>query len=356
MRRAESTPKTTLMMALVAIVLVVSCGSPAQPPSEPQSDLVTGALPTSNPNPTPLRSTTPILPTPTATPSPTATPVPNQLVPTQMAQSTSTQTPSRPGTPIPTRTLTPTPTIPIEKTSTVGTPSPTSESILLSVNELIKQTRDEDWKNRWDAVNELGIREDPRGIPALAERALYDDNSHPRWRSLWALAAIERDGVAVKPILISGLDDPDPVVVRNAAVALSFFGFGEAKQELLNGLSDSDNYRRWEAVFSLRELSGPDVVAALLPLLDPTNEPADNVRSEVALTLGRIGGVEVAPRLLEVLKTDPVPGVRMRAALSLSRLADSTVVEELNLVLLTEESEQVRKIIQDTVDDFKQDE
>ena len=378
-RRVKSTPKTALIMTLVSIVLLVSCRSPAQAPSEPQGDFLTVESPTPTPNPTPSNSTKPVLHTPTAIPSLTATAIPPQLVPTPTAQLTGIQLPNHLGTPTTTQTQTPilapaltptltptlapavtpapTPTLlttPIEQSTTIGPPSPTPESTSLSIDELIEQTRDEEWKNRWDAVNELGKREDPRGIPALAERALYDDNSHPRWRSLWALAAVESDGSTVKSVLLSGLDESDPIVVRNAAVALSFFGFDEAKPELLNGLSDSDNYLRREAVFSLRELPGPDVVLELLLLLDPANEPADNIRSEAALTVGRIGGAEFAPQLLKVLKTDPVPGVRLRAAISLSRFADAAIVEELIQVLITEESEPVRKLVQDTVDDFKQ--
>ena len=49
-----------------------------------------------------------------------------------------------------------------------------------SVEDLIEATENPDWKVRWDAVNTLGNLKDRRGIPALVNRAIYDDNPHPR--------------------------------------------------------------------------------------------------------------------------------------------------------------------------------
>ena len=65
-----------------------------------------------------------------------------------------------------------------------------------SVDDLIAATRDGDWKERWYAVNTLGKRKDPRAIPALVDRALYDVNHHPRWRrlTLGGLPVRERGG------------------------------------------------------------------------------------------------------------------------------------------------------------------
>ncbi|MFB3120431.1 MAG: HEAT repeat domain-containing protein [Stenotrophomonas maltophilia] len=64
------------------------------------------------------------------------------------------------------------------------------ETAPLTLEELIRATKSPDWKTRWDAVNDLGNLKDPKAIPSLASRAHYDDNSHPRWRSLWSLASV----------------------------------------------------------------------------------------------------------------------------------------------------------------------
>ena len=206
------------------------------------------------------------------------------------------------------------------------------------------------WKVRWDAVNELGLRQDPDGIPALVERALHDDNSHPRWRSLWAISTIDRQATEAIPEFISALEDTDPVVVRNAAIALAFFHHEGAGPELLNALEDPDSFRCWEAVFSLSNVGGEEVIAALLPRLDESVEPDTRVRSEVALALGRIGGPELVPALLGTLKNDPEPGVRLRAVISLGRIGGPAALEGLRAALAIEEDATVRDALQNAID------
>ena len=92
------------------------------------------------------------------------------------------------------------------------------------------------------------------------------------------------------PLFLSGLEDLDPIVIRNAAVALAFFEHEAAIPELLRALDDPDSFRRWEAIFSLKEIGNNEVIAALVPFLDETREESTRVRSEVALALGRMGG------------------------------------------------------------------
>ena len=234
-----------------------------------------------------------------------------------------------------------------------GNATPSNQSSRSSgttnLNELLEATENPDWRVRWDAVNALGNLKDPVGIPALVERALYDDNPHPRWRSLWALAAIDRKGAETIHLLIPALESADPVVVRNAAVALAFFHRSEAIPEILEGLRDPDEYRRWEAVFSLHNFSDPEVAKALILLLDEVVEPAERVRREAALALGHIGGEEVTSALLNALQNDDDPGVRWRAALALSRFGDTSLVSQLEQALSAEQDPQVREYIQDAI-------
>ena len=304
--------------------------------------------PTSVPPPT-----SPVRPTPSPTAAPTPSPLGDTLATPAHTAAPDVVPSATAGRPSPSPTATPAPPRVAETVAVSAQTAAQDDVAELSIDALIAQTRAPAWKDRWDAVNELGYRKDMRTIPALAERALFDDNPHPRWRSLWALASVERSGATVKPLLLAGLDDPGPIVVRNAAVALSFLGFEEARPELLNGLSDPDNYRRWEAVFSIKKVPSPEVAAALIPLLDPSHEPADNVRSEAALSLGRIGSDLSVQPLLTTLETDPVPGVRRRAAMALSRLGQ---VDQFERLLQSESDEQVRKVLQDAVDKLKKSE
>lgn len=106
----------------------------------------------------------------------------------------------------------------------------------------------------------------------------------------------------------------EPIVARNAAVALAFFKSPAAIPELLRGLKDPDEFRRWEAVFSLKEIGSPEVITALVPHLDPANESSTDVRGEAALAMGRMGAKDQVPAILNVLKKDPSQAVRTRAA------------------------------------------
>ncbi len=235
---------------------------------------------------------------------------------------------------------------PVHPGETPGTPP---DPVAPSVEDLIRATEDPDWTVRWDAVNALGEIKDSRGIPALIDRALYDENPHPQWRSLWALAAVDPKGEQTFPLLRDALKDPDPEVVRKAAIALAFFAQAEARPELLKGLKDPDAARRWEAVFSLKEIGNPEVVKALVPLLDEDVEPVRSVRQEVTLALGRIGGEGVAPALLKALREDESSEVRWRAALALSSLGDPSSVVGLEQALATEENPVVRKTLKEAI-------
>lgn len=220
---------------------------------------------------------------------------------------------------------------------------------LTDIDELIRATEDPIWKTRWDAVNALGKLKDPRGVPALAQRALLDDNSHPRWRSLWALSSVDRAGADAIPLFRAALESSNPVEVRNAAVGLAYFQQEEAIPELLNGLRDSDPWRRWESVFSLKNVGSPQVVQALVPSLDPKVEPNTRTRQETALTLGKIGNEEVVPALLTALKQDASPEVRWRAAAALYRLGFPSALDGLEQALLAEQDGHVRKNIEQAI-------
>ncbi len=228
---------------------------------------------------------------------------------------------------------------------------PRNQPTVEPVPDLIRATRDPIWKKRWDAVNALGILKDPRGMAALTERSLHDDNPHPRWRSLWAMSAVDRKATAAIPTLVEGLQSADPIVVHNAAIALAFFGRPEALDQLLRTLNDPDNFRRWEIVFSFRKLRNAAVVPALVPLLDAANEPSTRVRGETALVLSRIGDGDdtVAPALMRSLRTDVSHKVRWRAALALASVGDACLTAVLRDIMSSETVSRVREQIKKTI-------
>ena len=218
-----------------------------------------------------------------------------------------------------------------------------------TIEDLIAETEDPIWKVRWDAVNALGELKDPRGLPALVQRALTDESPHPRWRSLWAIRAIDRDGSEAIPLIRPSLENADPIVRRNAAVALAFFAHPESRTVLLEGLGDQDPFRRWEATFSLREVGNIEVAQAMIPLLDPKVEAEKRIRGQAALTIGHIGDKEVIKPLLNALNYDPSPQVRWRAALALSKVGDSSTVDDLVNSAAAENDPQVSASINDAI-------
>lgn len=221
------------------------------------------------------------------------------------------------------------------------------------VDALIAATENPDWGVRWDAVDTLGTLKERRGIPALAKRALHDDNPHPRWRSLWALSSVDLAGTEAIPLFLAGLEDQDPVVVYNAAIALAFFRQAQGRPQLLKSLQHPDSFVRWAAAFMLSEIGNPEVVDGLVPLLNPTRELDASVRGETALSLGRIKDNKATPPLVDALRKDPSPQVRWRAAMALSQLSNASMAAELEQALATENDSQVRGAIEEALAQLK---
>ena len=199
-----------------------------------------------------------------------------------------------------------------------------------AVPALIGATYSEDPNLRWEAVNLLGAIGDPRGIDAAFRLAVSDPDVHARWRADWALYILD-DGSAV-PRLLSALDDDDPTVVWNAAVALSLFGRAEAVPILYQGL-EATGFRQWEVVNALGRVWDEGTVYRLAVVLAEGDE---DVRKEAALSLGRIGGEEAISALLAALRTDPSPEVRWRAAMMLGRIGGPEIVPALRALAASE--------------------
>ncbi|UCF10850.1 MAG: HEAT repeat domain-containing protein, partial [Candidatus Bipolaricaulota bacterium] len=215
-----------------------------------------------------------------------------------------------------------------------------------AVPALIEACADENDWIRWEAVNALGsiAHADHESalpaIPAMTVVALTDDNPHPRWRSLYALACFPQetiDGITV-PLLLAGLDDPDPQHRWYAAVALAYFKQKVAAPFLNEGLTREDSYERWEAVYCLGFVHDEDSVGLLIAVLLDVENQETRIRQETALVLGRIGDPVAAPALIEALE-DPEAAVRWRAASSLSRFADPSVLPALEAAYEREEDE-----------------
>lgn len=217
------------------------------------------------------------------------------------------------------------------------------------IEHLILGTKHTDWSVRWDFVDALGSRGDPRAVPALVERALRDDNPHPRWRSLWALSVIQPSGILAIPLLRESLSSEVPEEVFNGAVALAYFSDTQGLNQLIASLSDPDSFRRWQAVFSFRNLGEESAVPHLARLLDESAETDVSVRSEAVMALGEIGGEGAVSALRAAIRLDSSPNVRWRAAMMYGRLAGPAGQESLQQALAAERDAEVREAIENAL-------
>ena len=213
-----------------------------------------------------------------------------------------------------------------------------------AVPSLIDATCSDDPNLRWEAVNLLGIIEDPRGIDAVLRLAISDPDVHARWRANWALCCLD-DG-SVVPRLLAALEDEDPLIVWNAAVALSLFRAAEAVPVLYQGL-EATGFQQWEAVNSLGRVWDDTTASRLVLLL--ADGPQD-LREEAALSLGRIGGEEAASALLLALRTDPSRDVRWRAAMGIGRIGGPDIIPTLLEIAGSEADPFVLNQIEEAID------
>ncbi len=195
-----------------------------------------------------------------------------------------------------------------------------------------------DWETRLKAVKSLDELNNPIVIPSLVDRSLQDVSIRVRWRSIESLKRHDSYRSEIVALLLSGLEDSDSEIVKNAAVALALYGNEEAKDDLIVMLQDEADVRRREAVFALGEIRTDDIISHLYPLLDQNIESNEVIREEVVKVIGRIGNSQSIPYLLGVLRLDVDEGVRVHSAIALGNLGDATIVGKLEELYRNEQS------------------
>ena len=131
---------------------------------------------------------------------------------------------------------------------------------------------------------------------------------------------------AVKP-LMAALNDPDPLVRRQAAEALGKIGDPRAIEPLIAIMSDPDPLIRRQAIQALRRINDPIAANTLIKILvDKDEQPY--VRATAAEALGKLRQASAVDSLISVLQ-DEQWVVRSRAVQALGRIKDSRAVDPL---------------------------
>jgi HEAT repeat protein len=195
-----------------------------------------------------------------------------------------------------------------------------------------------DWETRLKAVKSLAELNNAIVIPGLIDRVLNDVSTHVRWRSIESLKAHDSYRDEIISLLLAGLKEREPEIVKNSAVALALYGNEQAKDHLKIMLQDELEIRRREAVFALGEFGSADIIFYLYPVLDQNLESDESIREEAVKVIGRIGNSQSIPYLLGVLGSDVNEGVRVHSAIALGNLGDLTIVAKLEELYLNEQS------------------
>jgi HEAT repeat protein len=166
-------------------------------------------------------------------------------------------------------------------------------------------TQDSDPVRRSRAVEALGEFLDVRGLPALEQAALRDEESSVRLSAVRALGRLNARGG--RAVLAAAFADEDASVRRAAldqVLRINHFGDDAA---LIAALSDTDANVRLRAAQLSGERRIVDATAALAGVLGDDSAP---VRQAAAWALGRIGGEQAKQALRAAADAEREPGVQ----------------------------------------------
>jgi HEAT repeat protein len=210
-------------------------------------------------------------------------------------------------------------------------------------DDLIRYFDSSEFTIRWEVANFLGSLRDPKGVESLVDHVLRDDNSHVRWRSLWALTQITDPTIPDR--FRKELDNEDGTIRWNAAVGSSMFDVREALPVIYEGLKSSDEFAAWEGVNALSRMHEKDSVEHLREVLA---RPSLRLKRETAISLGKMRYPDARDLLVETLD-DEDSGVRWRAAMSLSNFKDDLVRKALEARQKVETDKEVIKHIDNSL-------
>ncbi|MBI3890432.1 MAG: HEAT repeat domain-containing protein [Candidatus Wallbacteria bacterium] len=227
-----------------------------------------------------------------------------------------------------------------------------------SVPHLVEALEHADAPVRRSAAEALGVVGDLRAAPAL-RKLLKDEDADVRGIAVWALGGVAdpecvtglvallgdgelfTDGLGEKELigwqaahtlsmfgdlsfqpLVKATSKKDPMVRRNAAMALGYMGLEDAVRPLVELLSDKNTEVRRAALNALGDLGHPVEVDPIHPLL---SDPSEEVRWSAVLLLGNLEDQTVNASLLEALTDSSAEVVSLAAGALAARNAAEAV-------------------------------
>jgi HEAT repeat protein len=174
-----------------------------------------------------------------------------------------------------------------------------------------------------------------------------DKNVVVRHTALDALVSVvSPDDAAAAPDIAKSLADPDPDVVRSAALALANIGGPESRKAVLTlkGMLGSDDPLSRKIATGALASIGPDAVDAVVELAKALSDPDAEVRRSAAVTLSRVGPAarDAVPELIKHLNAREEEEVRFFSAQALGRIAPDDAAVAAALVKMLKESDSVR--------------
>lgn len=133
---------------------------------------------------------------------------------------------------------------------------------------------------------------------------------------------------ATQQLLLRGLADPHPNVVRAAVIGLGHRPHGASVEALLRLASSTDRQMRWQVAVALGSYEEPEAIAGLIRL---SADPSDDVRDWATFGLGSLRDDD-SPEIRAALRRnldDPDLDVRGEALVGLARRREDGLVDRL---------------------------
>ena len=172
---------------------------------------------------------------------------------------------------------------------------------------------------RREAVSALSWLQLDQALDGLAEIAQHDPDLETRRIATGALAYSQQPNTKVINALQHTLTAPDWQLRVEAALTIGKLKLKELEDQLIALLHDTYWQVRIPAVRSLGLLKSEKSLAGLA---ENFFYEISNLRKEVALALGEIGGAE-ARRLLQAHESDPDPEVRKSIRIGLAQIREN---------------------------------